>query len=424
MDKKPHIVIIGGGFAGVAAAKICAKADVNVTLLDKRNHHVFQPLLYQVATATLSPAQISYPIRMMFRKKKNVTVLLANVEKVDVANKQLSLKRSKRIIEYDYLIVAGGARHSYFGNPEWEKYAWGLKTNRDALKIRERLLYSLEKAERTTILEKRQRFSTFVIVGGGPTGVEMAGAIAEMTQKTIVNDFNRFDTRDSKVILIEGADRLLGRYPKNLSEQAYIDLSQMGVDVRLNQMVKDVSKKGVQVGDEFIETENIIWAAGNAASPVMESVTKDRHPMGMANVNLDFSIKEDPNVFCVGDCAYLVDANNKLVPAVAQGAMQGGTFVGRQIIRDLKGLERQQFCYFDKGKMATIGHSKAVADIWGIQFSGFLAWILWSFVHVLFLIDFRSRFGVFLDWIWSYFTHSRSVRLINQYREKTTDDLG
>jgi len=212
MIKKPHIVIIGGGFAGCAAAKICAKADVNVTLLDKRNHHVFQPLLYQVATATLSPAQISYPIRMMFRKQKNVTVLLGNVEHVDVKKKQLSLKRSKRIIEFDYLIVAGGARHSYFGKPEWEKYAWGLKTNRDALKIRERLLYSLEKAERTTSEKKQRRFSTFVIVGGGPTGVEMAGAIAEMTQKTVVNDFKRFDTRQAKVILIEGADKLLARF--------------------------------------------------------------------------------------------------------------------------------------------------------------------------------------------------------------------
>jgi len=424
MIKKPHIVIIGGGFAGCAAAKICAKADVNVTLLDKRNHHVFQPLLYQVATATLSPAQISYPIRMMFRKQKNVTVLLGNVEHVDVKKKQLSLKRSKRIIEFDYLIVAGGARHSYFGKPEWEKYAWGLKTNRDALKIRERLLYSLEKAERTTSEKKQRRFSTFVIVGGGPTGVEMAGAIAEMTQKTVVNDFKRFDTRQAKVILIEGADKLLARYPKNLSDQAFIDLSKMGVDIRLNKMVKDVTKKGVQVDDAFIETENIIWAAGNAASPVLESVTQDRHPMGMANVNLDFSIKEDPNVFCVGDCAYLVDATGKLVPGVAQGAMQGGAFVGRQILRDLKGQDRQEFCYFDKGKMATIGHSKAVADIWGVQFSGFFAWILWSFIHVLFLIDFRSRFGVFMDWIWSYFTHNRSVRLIIQYREKTTDDLG
>jgi len=198
----------------------------------------------------------------------------------------------------------------------------------------------------------------------------------------------------------------------------------MGVDIRLNKMVKDVTKKGVQVDDAFIETENIIWAAGNAASPVLESVTQDRHPMGMANVNLDFSIKEDPNVFCVGDCAYLVDATGKLVPGVAQGAMQGGAFVGRQILRDLKGQDRQEFCYFDKGKMATIGHSKAVADIWGVQFSGFFAWILWSFIHVLFLIDFRSRFGVFMDWIWSYFTHNRSVRLIIQYREKTTDDLG
>ena len=418
MKKNKHVIIIGGGFGGAATAKKLAKHSFEVTLFDKRNHFVFQPLLYQVATSMLSPAQIAYPIRAMFKKQKNVRVLIGNVVSVDKENKTVSIKRSSQTFTYDYLVIAAGARHSYFGKPEWEKYAWGLKTTRDALKIRERMLYSFEKAERTRFEKKRQRYSTFVVVGAGPTGVEMAGAIAELTRITINQDFTQFNPKASRVILVEGSDRVLNSYPPSLSHQAQKDLEKMGVEVKLNTFVNDVKKNGVQMGTEFIETENIIWAAGNVASPLIKTITSQINRLGQAEVNPDFSIKEDNSIFCIGDCASLKDANNIPVPAVAQGAMQAGKFVATQIIGDQKNDPRHLFVYDNKGDMATIGHSRAIAHINNLKFSGYFAWVLWGIVHILFLIDFRSKMLVFFDWIISYFTHNRSVRLINTYRSE------
>ena len=418
MRKNKHIIIIGGGFGGATTAKKLAKHGFDVTLFDKRNHFLFQPLLYQVATSMLSPAQIAYPIRAMFKKQKNVRVLIGNVVSVDKEKKTVSIKRSSQTFTYDYLVIAAGARHSYFGKPEWEKYAWGLKTTRDALKIRERMLYSFEKAERTRFEKKRQRYSTFVVVGAGPTGVEMAGAIAELTRITINQDFTQFNPKASRVILVEGSDRVLNSYPPSLSNQAQKDLEKMGVEVKLNTFVSDVKKNGVQMGTEFIETENIIWAAGNVASPLIKTITSQINRLGQAEVNPDFSIKEDKNIFCIGDCASLKDANNIPVPAVAQGAMQAGKFVATQIIGDQKNNPRHLFVYDNKGDMATIGHSRAIAHINNLKFSGYFAWVLWGIVHILFLIDFRSKVLVFFDWIISYFTHNRSVRLINTYRSE------
>ena len=416
--KKKEIVIIGGGFAGIAAAKSLLKENVSITLIDKRNHHVFQPLLYQVATALLSPAQIAYPIRAIFKGKKNIRVLIGHVNKIDRAKKEIHLNKSKQTFHYDYLIVAAGARHSYFGNDQWEEHAWGLKTTKDALLIRERLLYSFEKAERTRFEDKKKRFTTFVIVGAGPTGVEMAGAIAEMTQKTLTNEFQSFNPSDSKIILVEGTNCVLNRYHDKLSKVAQKDLEKMGVEVRLNAMVTHIDKNGVKIGDEFIETENIIWAAGNTAAPLIKNITDNTNRFGQAEVKPDFSIQEDHNVFCIGDCAFLKDTNDVIVPAIAPAAMQAGKFVAKQIKNDLKAKSRDIFTYFDKGKMATIGHSRAVADLAGIKLTGFIAWLLWSFIHVLFLVNFKSKLLVLFDWVVNYISHKRSIRLINMYREK------
>lgn len=416
MKKKPKVIIVGGGFAGCAAARQLGKQGYHVTLFDKRNHHVFQPLLYQVATAMLSPAQIAYPIRAIFHSFKNIRVLIGNITAVNKTEKYVKIKRSDQRFYYDYLIVAAGARHTYFGHPEWEKYAWGLKTTRDALNIRERMIYSFEKAERTSKASKRRLFSTFVIVGAGPTGVEMAGAIAELTKQSLVDDFTTFNSAESRIVLIEGSSRILNTYPEKLSQKAQEDLESMGVEIKLNAMVSNVTQSGVFVGDTFIESENVIWAAGNQASPLISALTEKRNRMGQAEVNPDFSIPESKNIFCVGDCASLVDIKNQLVPSVAPGAIQAGNFVAKQIIRDQKQKERQAFIYRDKGSMATIGRSKAIVDVAGLRFSGFLAWLTWCFVHILFLIDFRSKFLVFIDWLHAYLTHKRSVRLINMYR--------
>lgn len=413
---KKKVIVIGGGFGGIKATQALAHAGFDITLFDKRNHHVFQPLLYQVATAMLSPNQIAFPIRSMFKKHKNVRVLIGNVCDINQKEHYIKLKRSSQKFYYDYLVVAAGARHAYFGNSEWETVAWGLKTTKDALKIRERMLYSFEKAERSRFEKKRQKYSTFVIVGAGPTGVEMAGAIAELTRQTITNDFTHFKPENSRIILVEGCDRVLNQYPEELSQKAQKDLESIGVELKLNSFVTKVTKEGVAIGDQFIETENIIWAAGNTASPLIKHITAKTNSMGQALVKADFSINEHSNIFCIGDCAYLEDASGKLVPAVAQGAMQAGQFVAKQIINDTKQKKREVFHYKDKGAMATIGRSRAVADIKGFKFSGFFAWFLWGIIHILFLVGFRSKLLVFFDWLSSYFTHKRAARLINTYR--------
>jgi len=413
--KRKKIIIIGGGFGGCAAAKKLAKHDVDIILFDKKNHHVFQPLLYQVATAMLSPAQIAYPIRSIFKKYNNIRVMIGNITEIDKKSKYVRPRDSKQKFYYDYLIIAAGARHSYFGNNKWEKYAWGLKTTADALKIRERMLYSFEKAERTRYASKQKRFSTFVVVGAGPTGVEMAGAIAEVTKKSIVKDFTAFDSRKSQIILVEASNRILNSYPEKLSYKAQQDLEEMGVEVKLNAAVSNITQDGVYIGKELIKTENIIWAAGNKATSLVQAVTKHFNRMGQAIVRSDLSIKENKLIFCIGDCAYYKDKDGNILPAVAQGAIQSGEFIANQISADLQNKKRQVFKYKNKGEMATIGRSSAIAVISGISISGFLAWLLWGIVHIVFLIDFRNRFIVVLDWMVSYLTHRRSVRLINMY---------
>ena len=413
------VIVIGAGFGGCAAAQELAKCGFDVTLFDKRNHHLFQPLLYQVATALLSPAQIAYPIRAMFKKQKNVRVLIGNITRVDLAKRTVQSKRSNQEFHYDYLIIAAGARHAYFGHQKWEKYAWGLKTTRDALQIRERMIYSFEKAERTRSEAKRRKFSTFVIIGAGPTGVEMAGAIIELTRNSMRDDFTKFNPKNSRVILVEGSPRVLSAYSKKLSDIALKDLVAMGVDVRLNALVSNVTEEGVYIGEDvFIETENIIWAAGNVAAPLIKNVTSAFNASGQAEVNHDFSIKEDKNVFCIGDCAHLKDANNIVVPAIAPGALQSGKFVAKQIYNDRKGKKRDTFLYKDKGMMATIGRSRAIASIGKFEIYGFFAWFLWCVIHILFLINFRNKLLVIFDWFVSYFTHKRSVRLINAFRDR------
>lgn len=414
MERRQKVIIIGGGFGGCAAAKKLGKHNFDILLFDKKNHHLFQPLLYQVATAMLSPAQIAYPIRAIFKKLKNIHVLLGNIIEIDVIKKYVRPEDSDQKFYYDYLIIASGARHSYFDNDNWERYAWGLKTTEDALNIRERMLYSFEKAERTKCKMKQKKFSTFVIVGAGPTGVEIAGAIAEVTRKSIVNDFKAFDPRNSLIILLEANNRILNSYSVSLSRKAQEDLEKMGVKVKLNSKVSNITEDGVYVGKKLIPTENVIWAAGNIASPLVHAVTKSTNKFGQAVVSSDFSIKESKEIFCIGDCAFQKDVNGVDVPSVAQGAIQAGNFVADQIIFDLKKKKRQRFSYKNKGEMATIGKSKAIASIYGFDFSGFFAWLLWCIIHIIFLIEFRNRVVVILDWLFSYFTNRRSVRLINK----------
>lgn len=412
--KRQKIVVIGGGFAGIQVVKSLKSLPVDITIIDKQNHHLFQPLLYQVATSSLSPGDIAYPIRAIFSEDQNVQVLMGQVDAIDRVQRQVMINESDLVLDYDYLIVAVGARHSYFGHPEWEVFAPGLKTLEDAVKIRERILVSFEKAERTTDLLKRQSYLTFVIIGAGPTGVEMAGAISEIARQTLIKDFRRFNPQDAKVILIEGANRVLGRYPERSSDTALKSLQELGVDVRLQSIITNVTSDGVSVGDHFIPAHTVIWAAGNMAAPLVNSVTDHRNKMGQALVKPDFSTPEDPRVFCIGDCAYLEDVTGNIVPGVAQGAIQAGTFVAKQIIRDREGKPRTAFRYSNRGKMATVGKARAVADVFGVSFSGFFAWFLWSFVHVLFLINFRKKIVVFLEWGWSYFFNTRDVRLIKR----------
>ena len=393
------------------------RKDVEVLLIDKRNHHVFQPLLYQVATSSLTPSDIAYPLRSTFKNTLNVRVIMGNVVNVDHDAKKVILKSG---LEYpfDYLIIAAGARHSYFGNDEWGKYAFGLKTIKDALTIRERMLFSFERAERAENAEERNKHLTFVIVGGGPTGVEMAGAIAEIARQTMIKDFRQINPKDTRIILVEFAPRLLQVYPESLSERARQDLEKMGVTVWLNKAVTKIEKDLIHFGEESMQTANIIWAAGNQASPLIKVTTQRINRIGQAIVNPDFTILESDSVFCIGDCAEMTDANGVRVPGVAPAAAQAGRYVGKQILGELNGKLRVPFKYTDKGSMATIGKARAVAAVGPFKFTGFVAWLMWSLVHVWYLIDFRSKFFVMYSWMWNFLTQHRSVRLIVTLRDR------
>lgn len=417
MDQsRKHVVIIGGGFGGISAAKQLKKADVKLTIIDRTNHHLFQPLLYQVATAALSPGDIAVPIRAIIGRQKNVRVLLGNVTGIEKSKKQLRLSDG-RTLHFDKLILAPGAQYNYFGNEEWEKHAPGLKSVSDALQIRERILLSLEEAEQLDDPKLREPYLTFVIIGGGPTGVEMAGAIAEIAKRNMMRDYSSFSTNETRILLVEAAPRILNGYPESLASKAQETLEKMGVRVLTHTPVTDIAKDRVTFKEGSIETHNIIWAAGVAASPLLTSLQTEQDKTGRVKVNRDLSIPGHPDIFVIGDAAYL-EQEGETLPALAPVAMQQGRYLAELIIKDEDPPDRETFHYIDKGTMATIGRAKAVADIKGFKFSGFFAWLIWCFVHILFLIGFRNRFKVFIEWVWFYFTFKRGVRLItNRFSE-------
>ncbi|MCC7021278.1 MAG: NAD(P)/FAD-dependent oxidoreductase [Thermomicrobiales bacterium] len=406
----PRVVIVGGGFGGLQAAKALGEAPVRVTLVDRRNHHLFQPLLYQVATAVLSPADIAHPIRSVLRDRRNVEVVLGEVEAIDPAAKEVILAEGR--LPYDYLILAAGATHAYFGHDEWEPLAPGLKTLEDALAIRRRILLAFEEAEREPDPERRKALMTFVVVGAGPTGVEMAGAIAEIARYSLSRDFRHIDTRDARVILVEASDRALAAFPAGLSRYAIADLKRLGVDVRLGKPVTAIAPGLVTIGDEPIAAETVIWAAGVRASPLGRSLGVALDRAGRVLVNPDLTVPGYPDIFVVGDMAMLNGPDGKPLPGVAQVAMQEGTWAAGNIERAIAGKPLLPFRYRDLGNMATIGRNAAIADIRGLRLTGFIAWLAWALVHIMNLIGFRNRILVALQWLWGYLTFQRGARLI------------
>jgi NADH dehydrogenase len=407
----PHVVIVGGGFGGLYCAKALGRAPVRVTVIDRRNFHLFQPLLYQVATASLSPAHIAAPIRNVLRKQRNTEVWMGEVVDVDVANRVLRLEDTT--VAYDYLVVATGATHGYFGHPEWAQFAPGLKTVEDGTNIRRQFLLAFEAAERESDAVARERLLTFVIVGGGPTGVELAGAMAEITNKVIRDDFRAIDTATARILLLEGGDRILPNYPESLSRKAVQHLENLGVEVRTSALVTRIEQDVVFVGDERIDAENIYWAAGVTASPLGAKLGAPLDRAGRVHVNPDCSLPDHPEVFVLGDLAHL-EENGVMLPGVCQTAMQMGKHAARMIRNDLTGRTRHGFHYNDKGNLATIGRAAAVADIKGMHLSGLLAWLVWVFVHIMYLIGFGNRIIVMFQWAWTYIGYRRGMRLITQ----------
>jgi NADH:ubiquinone reductase (H+-translocating) len=408
---RPKVVIVGGGFAGLNTAQALKDAPVEITLIDRRNHHLFQPLLYQVATATLSPADIASPIREVLRKQKNTRVWLDEVTSVDPEQKRVHLA-SRGALDYDYLILAAGARHSYFGHDEWEPYAPGIKSLEEALDIRTRVLLAFEAAEEAATEEERQALMTFVIVGGGPTGVELAGAITEIAQHSLANEFRSIDTRHARIVLIEAMPRVLPMFQEKLSESAARQLREMGVLVRTNSMVTGIEDGVVRLGEDSIRSATIIWAAGVAASPLGKSLGVPVDRAGRVPVTETLNIPPYPEVFVLGDMATLTGKDGKPLPGVAPVAMQQGQQTGANILRMIRGEAPQPFRYKDRGNMATIGRNRAIAQVGGFSLSGFPAWLAWSAVHVVNLSGYRNRAIVALRWAWSYINHHRGARLI------------
>jgi len=404
------VVIIGGGFGGLAAAKVLAKYSFDITIIDKTNHHLFQPLLYQVATAALSPGDIANPIRSILANRQNVKVVMAEVTSIDKVRKEVKFNNTS--LAFDYLIIAVGNNYSYFGNDRWEKFAPGLKTLNDALKIREGILLSLEAAERLIDKSRIEEYLNFVIVGGGPTGVELAGAIAEIVNKNYIKDFRNINEKMTKVYLVESLPRLLQTFPENLSAKALEELKYLGVEVLLNRRVTGIDKIGVYLGDDFIKTKNIIWAAGNKASPLLETLGIELDGSGRGFVNPDLSIKDDPDIFIIGDAAVCKDEKGKFLPELAPVAMQQGRYVAGLISKGINSIARKRFKYRDKGALATIRKGKSVAVIKGLNLSGLIAWLIWSFVHIMYLINFRNRIRVMTEWAWYFITNRPGIRLI------------
>ncbi len=407
------VVILGGGFAGINAAKMLGNTNFDVWLIDKTNHHLFQPLLYQVASASLSPGDIAVPIREILKPYPNVTVIMGEVTQIEKEKNQIVLRNGDRI-GYEYLIVALGARHSYFGNDQWEPFASGLKTLVDALKIRERILLSFEKAERCDSITEARKYLNFVIIGGGPTGVEMAGAISEIAYHTMLQDFRRIDTSKTKIHLIEGSPHILPVYPEKLARKAEKYLEQFGVNVITGKRVTGISAEGVTLDGLFIPTENVVWAAGNQASAVLKTLNVPLDRQGRVQVDPDLSIPGNPEIFVIGDASSAMDKKGRPLPGLAPVAVQQGKYVAQILRKRLPKNSRPPFVYFDKGTMATVGKTKAIGMFGKIQFSGFIAWLGWCFVHILYLIGFRNRIVVLMQWLFAYFGSQRGARLINR----------
>jgi len=402
---------VGAGFGGLAAARGLRRAPVRITIIDRSNHHLFQPLLYQVATAALSPADIAAPIRRIFRHQSNVTVMLADATAVNVPEKRVVLADGEA--EYDFLIMATGVTHAYFGHDAWAEHAAGLKTLKDALRIRQRVLMAFEVAERERDESRRRAWLTFVIVGAGPTGVELAGTLAEVSRQTLARDFRQIDTASARVILVEASPRVLGTYSEDLSAAARKQLESLGVAVWTGVQVTGIDAEGVWIGPERILARTVLWAAGVAGSPLAKTLGAPLDRAGRVLVDPDLTIPGRDDVYVIGDLAHLEQAG-QFVPGVAPAAMQEGWHVARNVIRALRGQPRQPFRYVDKGMLATIGRGAAVAQIGSIKASGFLAWLLWLFVHIYFLIGFRNRLLVIFQWAWSYITFDRGARLITE----------
>jgi len=408
---RPHVVIIGGGFGGIAAAKALRRAHVTVTLIDRTNHFIFQPLLYQVATAALAPSDITAPIRWILRHHRNTEVLMAEVREIDPQRKVVRVDDELREIPYDYLIVATGSRHAYFGHNEWEPYAPGLKAIEDASEIRRRFLLAFENAEKTDDEKEREELLTFVIVGGGATGVELAGAMPYIAKKALAPDFRRVDTRKTRVILVEAGPRILPTFPEDLAARAVRDLNDLGVEVRVGSFVTGVGPDGVTVGNERIRARTAFWAAGNLSSPLGKFLGAPLDRAGRVQVSPDLSVPGIPNIFIVGDLAALVQ-DGRPIPGVGPAAIQEGKSAAKNILRELRREPRKPFRYWNKGDLAVIGRSRAIADLGWIRFSGWFAWVFWLFVHIMYLVGFRNRIVVLFGWAYAYFTSQAGVRLI------------
>ena len=411
-----NVVVIGGGFGGLKFLQRARSSKIQFTLIDKQNHHLFQPLLYQVATAVLSPANIAFPIRRMFKNFKNVKVILDEAIDINREDKTVTISSGEKI-KYDQLIVSTGSRHSYFGNDDWSEYSNGLKGINDALQIRERLLRAFEKAENEKNIEKRNKYLNFVVVGGGPTGVEMAGSIAEIAYKNMKEEFRNFKSSDANVYLIEATEKILPMYSDRLSGKAEKYLIDFGVQVRTNEKVIKIENDLVVTDKESIETDNVIWAAGNEASPIIKKLNTKTDSEGRAIVDPDCSIKEDGNVFVIGDAANYKNKNNSTLPGIAPVAIQQGKYLAKIIKNKTLKQDRKPFKYYDKGMMATVGRYKAIGKIGNIEISGFIAWLFWSAIHILYLIGYRSKILVVIEWIFSYLFNKKGTRLI--YREPT-----
>ncbi|MDR3605770.1 MAG: NAD(P)/FAD-dependent oxidoreductase [Oligoflexia bacterium] len=408
-----HIMIVGGGFAGLNAAKRLAdRPGVQITLIDQRNYHLFQPLLYQVATAGLNPADIAVPIRAQFSKARNISVHMGTVHSIDLKNKFVRVGEPPIELGFDYLILATGALHSYFGKYQWEDFAPGLKTIEQALEIRRRILSAFEYAENETNPAVQAALLTFVIVGGGPTGVELAGSIADISRTVLVKDFTHINPASARIVLIEAGDRVLASFPQALSEHALRDLNKLGVEVKTSSRVNEIDAEGVRIGDLKIAARNVFWAAGVQATKLSKTLGVELDRAGRVKVRSDFSIPGFPDTFAVGDLAHFEMDDGKPLPGLAPAAIQAGRHAAENILASIAGKPRKPFRYVDKGQMATIGKRKAIAVLGKLKLTGYLAWLSWLFIHILYLIGFKNRLVVFFEWSWSYIFSKRGSRLI------------